>query len=165
MGRVCFDFVCIAGCLSSTLTHPALYHNVMGERVFVHFSLSFQFCLHPQWSLTFLFLTPLFFLLFPRKATNDSIPYSLSIWYPFIPFATISYFSRSWPRKTVSLLSVSQLVQVKSSHSHLKVCLCGTVKNDKLLQCQRSWLNASPLSCRANADAGDQTVVAHLVDL
>lgn len=82
-----------------------------------------------HWSL-FSFLTALFSLLFPPKATHDSVRNSLSLSYPFIPFAAISYFSRSWPRKTHFLSRLpagsGQSLPLASS----KFCLCGTARNE-----------------------------------
>lgn len=74
-----------------------------------------------------------------------------SLPYLFIPFADVSYFSYSWPPRALSSFFISHLLQVKASHSCLQSFLFFCLKNDKLLQCQLSWLNARRLSCRPDS--------------
>lgn len=74
-----------------------------------------------------------------------------SLPYLFIPFAGVSYFSYSWPPRALFSFSISHLLQVKASHTRLQSFFFSCLKNDKLLQCQLSWLNARRLSRRPDS--------------
>lgn len=116
-------------------------------------------------SLTFLFLNPLLFLLLPPKATNDSIPNSLS--HSVIPLSPLqaSHISLGLDHTKLSLsfFCLQAGFRLKPPTRVLKFCLCGTLRNDELLQCQRSWLNASLLEQMQTHR--EQTVVAHQVEV
>lgn len=72
--------------------------------------------------------------------------------YLFIPFADVSYFSYSWPPRALFSFFISHLLQVKASHTHLQsFFLFFCLKNDKLLRCQLSRLNARRLSRRPDS--------------
>lgn len=162
---VCFDFADTGGCLSYdshqmvVIIPPAFYLPLhYWKNNICAFLFMYSICLHLSLPMVFDFAVPhssLFLEISTQsnKWQHHQLSFTLKSLYPLLQPSHIS-LALDHAKLSIHFLSPG-MVQVKATHSHLKNSLCSTVKNDKLLQCQRSWLNARSLFCRANAHTGD----------